>query len=70
MPVAYELSYLQHHILEGVKLQETADNAIVAEAHRVPGIFFRMVVKLRTSGAELQTLNLSLNRFRESRVLN
>src|SRR4249920_3979830 len=28
--------HLQHHALEGVKLQEAVDNTIIAEAHGVP----------------------------------
>ena len=28
--------HLQHHVLQGVKLQEAADDTIVAEAHRIP----------------------------------
>jgi hypothetical protein len=28
--------HLQHHILEGVKLQEAVDDTVIAEAHRVP----------------------------------
>ena len=29
-------TYLEHHVLEGVKLQEAVDNTIIAEIHRVP----------------------------------